>query len=74
MHYRYLTIEQRERIAQVIRASVPASGLAQALERLRTPAFGVCLECGRDIGFARLEEDPGALHCEPCSRLPDLPR
>ncbi len=74
MHYRYLTIEQRERIAQLMRDRVPPSALAQALERLHTPDYGVCIECGRDIGYVRLEADPDALHCQACSQLPDRRR
>lgn len=74
MHYHYLTIEQRERIAQLIRDRVPPGALEQALERLRAPDYGVCIECGRDIGFGRLEADPAALHCQACSLLPELRR
>ena len=71
MHYHYLTIEQRESLERLIRSR--SSGKAQldaALERLHQPDYGVCIECGKDIGFVRLEADPSALHCQACARLP----
>jgi len=71
MHYHYLTIEQRESLERVIRARTSdALQLRNALERLHSPDYGVCIECGKDIAFARLREDPAALHCQACSRLP----
>jgi RNA polymerase-binding transcription factor DksA len=30
----------------------------------------VCIECGKDIAFVRLEAQPDALHCGDCARLP----
>ncbi len=71
MHYHYLTIEQRETLEKSLRAQFPAGPrLATALERLHQPDYGVCIECGKDIGFVRLDEDPMALHCRACARLP----
>jgi RNA polymerase-binding transcription factor DksA len=71
MHYRYLTIEQRESLEKLIRSRIGAKPqLETALERLHQPDYGVCIECRRDIGFERLEADPSALHCRACARLP----
>jgi RNA polymerase-binding transcription factor DksA len=71
MHYHYLTLEQRESLARVIRApSRSAAERESALERLHQPDYGVCIECGKDISFVRLEANPSALHCERCARLP----
>jgi RNA polymerase-binding transcription factor DksA len=71
MRYHYLTIEQRESLEKLIRARAPAKPqLETALERLHQPDYGVCIECRQDIGFERLEADPGALHCRACARLP----
>ena len=71
MHYHYLTLEQRESIERIIRARIVAQPqLKEALERLHAPDYGVCIECGKDIAFVRLEADPAALHCQDCSRLP----
>ena len=71
MHHHYLTITQRETLERLIR-SQPASDaqLKSALDRLHQPDYGVCIECGKDIGFVRLEADPWTLHCQTCARLP----
>jgi len=75
LHYHYLTIEQRETLEKLIRSRTePGPRLATALERLHQPDYGVCIECGKDIGFVRLEADPSALHCQACARLPISPR
>ena len=74
MHYHYLTLEQRHALETQIRVrsgSEPA--LQMALQRLRQPDYGVCIECGKDIAFVRLQADPGALHCGDCARLPLTP-
>ena len=71
MHYRYLTIEQREILTNLIRSQcVPGAQLEIALKRLHEPDYGVCIECDKDIGFVRLNVDPWALHCQACARLP----
>ena len=71
MHSHYLSIEQRESLERVIRERVSDPlQLRNALERLHSADYGVCIECGRDIAYARLKEDPAALHCQSCSRLP----
>jgi RNA polymerase-binding transcription factor DksA len=74
MHYHYLTLEQRASLERLIR-SRPASAaqIAAALERLHAPDYGVCIECGKDIGYERLETDPDARHCRSCARLPMRP-
>ena len=71
MHYRYLTLEQRDALEAQIRARNPGGpALDMALQQLHHPDYGVCIECGRDIAFARLQENPDALHCGQCARLP----
>ena len=70
MRYHYLTLEQREALAQRMRASRAGAKLEQALGRLHSPDFGTCIDCGKDIPFVRLQEDPAALHCRDCARLP----
>jgi len=71
MHYHYLTIEQRESLDKLMRARIPGgTQLTSALERLHQPDYGVCIECGKDIGYVRLQEDPLALHCRACGRQP----
>ena len=74
MHYHYLTIEQRETLEKLIRARATDPGaLKAALAHLHQPDYGVCIECGKDIGYVRLEADPAALHCQACALLPVRP-
>ena len=61
MHYRYLTLEQRENLARLMGAGAP-----QELGRLHTPDYGVCAACGKDIPYTRLLEFPAALRCAAC--------
>ena len=61
MHYRYLTLEQRENLERVIRAGAP-----DELARLHTPEYGVCAACGADIPYVRLLAYPGARYCRAC--------
>jgi len=70
-YYYYLTLEQRDALETRLRAaSRDERHLQAALERLRQPDYGVCIECGQDIAFVRLEAEPDALHCGDCARLP----
>jgi RNA polymerase-binding transcription factor DksA len=61
VHYRYLTLEQRENLERLIRAELP-----QELERLHTPHYGVCERCGADIPYVRLLERPAQRRCAGC--------
>jgi len=71
VHHHYLTLEQRAALERLIRSRAgSAADLKSALERLHSPDYGVCIECGKDIGYDRLESDPDALHCKACARLP----
>lgn len=36
--------------------------------RLRDPSFGLCVECGDNIGFERLQAYPTATRCVECQR------
>jgi RNA polymerase-binding transcription factor DksA len=69
-HYHYLTLEQRQALEGQLRAAMSGELLHLALARLHQPDYGVCIECGKDIAFARLQDDPEALHCGACARLP----
>jgi RNA polymerase-binding transcription factor DksA len=71
VRYHYLTLEQRESLEKLIRSRTAAGAQPDAaLGRLHEPDYGVCIECGKDIGFERLAADPSALHCRSCARLP----
>jgi RNA polymerase-binding transcription factor DksA len=61
MHYRYLTLEQRENLARLMQGGSP-----EILQRLHTPDYGVCSSCGNDIPYTRLLEFPAARHCAAC--------
>ena len=61
MHYRYLTLEQRESLERLIRAQLP-----HELPRLHTPDYGVCEQCGSDIPFVRLLQRPALRFCATC--------
>jgi RNA polymerase-binding transcription factor DksA len=64
MHqHRYLTIEQRESLEQIMRSQ---PSLAGSLQRLHTPDYGVCEDCGQDIPFVRLKAFPNAVRCAAC--------
>jgi len=40
--------------------------LDDALQRLRTPGYGRCVDCGAAIPFDRLQLQPQALRCTDC--------
>lgn len=40
--------------------------LEAARERLKDGGYGICLDCGSDVGFERLKAFPGALRCVQC--------
>jgi DnaK suppressor protein len=37
-----------------------------ALARLHSPAYGLCIDCGADIPFERLQHHPHVLRCVNC--------
>ena len=40
--------------------------LEAARDRLAEGGYGVCIDCGNDIGFERLKASPSALRCIQC--------
>jgi RNA polymerase-binding transcription factor DksA len=40
--------------------------LEAARDRLAQGAYGVCIDCGNDIGFERLKASPSAVRCIHC--------
>lgn len=55
-----LNLTMMRRAAQGIR------DIEMALERLNSPEYGECHECGEHIGDARLLANPLATHCVSC--------
>jgi len=43
--------------------------IEDALVRIKGHRFGRCMECGTEIGFARLRAFPTARRCVPCQSL-----
>jgi len=72
MHYHYFTIEQRNALAELIRARMAEPGMEVVLERLHTPEFGVCESCEADIPFAKLQANPRLRRCRRCLARPSL--
>jgi RNA polymerase-binding transcription factor DksA len=71
MRYHYFTLEQREALSRAIRGMMASEdraggGLPIALERLRSPEYGVCEVCEGDVPFVRLLADPLARRCRRC--------
>jgi RNA polymerase-binding transcription factor DksA len=68
VHYHYFTLEQREALSLQIQelTAQDRSRSASALERLRSPDYGICEICESDIPFARLLKDPFQRTCGRC--------
>ena len=68
MHYRYLTLEQRGNLEQLVRSRYFSGGpLEAAINRLHKGDYGVC-GCGRDIEYVRLVSNPWTRRCHACAR------
>ena len=52
--------------ADVTRDLAEYRALEAARDRLRGGEYGVCADCGGDIGFARLKATPSATRCIQC--------
>ena len=66
MHYHYFTIEQRNALESTMRSNLSGAELNMALERLRSPEYGVCEACSADISFIRLAGNPTLRRCAGC--------
>jgi len=60
---RHLTIIMRERDRQLI------DEVNEALARVKDGEYGICQECGEEIGLARLRAQPTATLCVHCKSL-----
>ena len=52
--------------AEVTRDLTEFRSLESARERLQDGQYGICSDCGGDIGFARLKATPSAMRCIQC--------
>lgn len=66
MHYHYFTIEQRNALAELMRARAAEPGMDAALQRIHAPEFGVCESCEADIPFVELRANPRLRRCARC--------
>jgi RNA polymerase-binding protein DksA len=53
-------------VAQIDRHVRELRDIEAAFERVRIGEYGVCIDCGADIGFARLQAYPTAKRCIAC--------
>lgn len=53
-------------VAQIDRHVRELRDIEAAFERVRIGEYGVCIDCGVDIGFARLQAYPTARRCIAC--------
>jgi DnaK suppressor protein len=62
-------LEADTHLALLNRRSAEVQELDRAYLRLRTADYGLCCECGEDIGFKRLQVHPLAERCLSCQEL-----
>lgn len=62
-------------LVMVIRERQELQEIEAALARIRDGSYGICIDCGEEIGRARLKADPRVKRCEACQIrvLPILP-
>lgn len=53
-------------VAQIDRHVHALRDIEAALQRVRKGEYGVCTDCGDDVGFARLQAYPTAKRCIAC--------
>ena len=61
-------MDQKMSIAKLGRQKVRLKQLEQALNNIQTDDFGVCIECGEDIEFKRLQSNPTVKKCFECMK------
>jgi RNA polymerase-binding protein DksA len=60
-------------VALVIRESRELQDIEAALARIADGSYGVCIDCGEEIGRARLKAYPTARRCLPCQQQDERP-
>ena len=61
-------LESALELAALEREGAELREMLAARARLHTPDYGVCVDCGTDIPYARLEVAPGATRCVGCQK------
>jgi RNA polymerase-binding protein DksA len=54
--------------AELSRDIMELRDIEAARKRFLDGAYGICLDCGADIGFERLRAEPAAARCVECQR------
>lgn len=54
--------------AEVVRDIEEVSDIVAAQERIAAATYGVCVDCGGEIGYERLDAYPSARRCLACQR------
>jgi RNA polymerase-binding protein DksA len=62
-----LAFERGQLVAQVARSKARLTEIDAAMERLSGGSYGVCEDCGSEIGQERLEALPAARQCITCA-------
>ena len=62
----YAIQQQQMAVANREQSALLLTRVLTALQRVDSGDYGVCLECGESIGFARLEVQPATQYCLDC--------
>jgi phage/conjugal plasmid C-4 type zinc finger TraR family protein len=63
---RMADLDREPEAAALERDVVELRDVERALGHLHTPEFGICVDCGTDIPYARLHAQPSAARCVAC--------
>ena len=56
------------RLAEIDRDQEEINDIDAAMTRMHSGVYGICIDCGTAVPFARLQAYPTAKRCEPCQR------
>ena len=59
-------LESNLEVAEIERDLGELRRTQSALQRLHTPDYGICADCGVDIPYTRLSAEPSATRCVAC--------
>jgi DnaK suppressor protein len=61
-------LQQSLDFAEIERDALELRQVKDALRRLHSPDYGLCIDCGAEIPFARLSVQPAAVRCTHCQQ------
>ena len=67
-------LETSIEVAEIERDMRELRRAKDALRRLGTPGFGICIDCGAEIPFSRLAAEPTATRCFACQTIAERTR